>query len=64
MAQVIFRDSLLALFFSCFRRHHATREPATNEKLVKRVVRIAREVGREIATPEETRRILGLHDGK
>jgi len=44
--------------------HHATREPATNEKLVKRVVRIAHEVGRKIATPEEARRILGLHDGK
>jgi 3-keto-5-aminohexanoate cleavage enzyme len=43
--------------------HHATREPTTNEKLVKRVVRIAHEVGREIATPEEARRILGLHDG-
>ena len=42
--------------------HHATREPATNEKLVKRVVRIAHEVGREIATPKEARRILGLHD--
>jgi 3-keto-5-aminohexanoate cleavage enzyme len=42
--------------------HHATREPATNEKLVKRVVRIAHEVGREIATPKEARTILGLHD--
>ena len=44
--------------------HNATRELATNEKLVKRVARISHEVGREIATPEEARRILGLHEGK
>ena len=43
--------------------HHATREPATNEMLVKRIVRIAHEVGREIATPEDARRILGLNPG-
>lgn len=42
--------------------HHATLEPATNEKLVERIVRIAREVGREVATPEEARSILGLPD--
>ena len=33
---------------------------ATNEMLVKRVVRIAKELGRELATPEETRSRLGL----
>jgi 3-keto-5-aminohexanoate cleavage enzyme len=36
------------------------KELATNEKLVKRIVRIARELGREIATPKEARKILGL----
>lgn len=34
--------------------------PATNPKLVEKVVRIARETGREIATPDEARRILSL----
>jgi 3-keto-5-aminohexanoate cleavage enzyme len=43
--------------------HHATREPATNEMLVKRIVRIAHEVGREVATPEDARRILGINPG-
>lgn len=33
---------------------------ATNVSLVERVVRIARELGREIASPEEARQILGL----
>jgi uncharacterized protein (DUF849 family) len=33
---------------------------ATNEKLVKRIARIAKEVGREIANPAEARRILNL----
>jgi 3-keto-5-aminohexanoate cleavage enzyme len=33
---------------------------ATNEALVKRIVRIAGELGREIATPEEARVILGI----
>nr|WP_269446009.1 3-keto-5-aminohexanoate cleavage protein [Methanocella paludicola] len=33
---------------------------ATNEQLVERVARIARELGREIATPAEARAILGL----
>ncbi|MCX7635110.1 MAG: 3-keto-5-aminohexanoate cleavage protein [Syntrophales bacterium] len=32
----------------------------SNAELVEKVVRIARELGREIATPEETRKILGL----
>lgn len=40
--------------------NQAKGELATNENLVKRIVRIAGEVGREIATPEEARRILGL----
>lgn len=34
--------------------------PATSAKLVEKVVRIARETGREIASPEEARRILSL----
>ncbi len=34
--------------------------PATNRMLVERVVRIAKELGREIATPAEARKILGL----
>jgi 3-keto-5-aminohexanoate cleavage enzyme len=33
---------------------------ATNEALVGRIVRIARELGRDIATPDEARKILGL----
>lgn len=35
--------------------------PASNPKLVEKVVRIAREIGREIATPEEARKILSLN---
>jgi uncharacterized protein (DUF849 family) len=35
-------------------------QPATNEGLVKRVVRIADELGRPIAVPEEARRMLGI----
>ncbi len=34
--------------------------PASNPKLVEKVVRIAREVGRDIASPDEARRILSL----
>ncbi len=34
--------------------------PASNVRLVETVVRIAREIGREIASPEEARRILSL----
>lgn len=37
---------------------------ATNTMLVERVVRIAKELGREIATPEEARVILGLNKNK
>ena len=33
---------------------------ATNAQLVARVVRIAREMDRDIATPDEARRLLGL----
>lgn len=33
---------------------------ASNEQLVERVVRIARELGREVASPDEARAILGL----
>ena len=33
---------------------------ATNEMLIERIVRIAREIGREIATPTEARQMLGL----
>lgn len=36
------------------------KELATNENLVKRIVRIAEEIGREIATPKQARAILGL----
>lgn len=37
---------------------------ATNEMLVARIVRLARELGREVATPEEARRILRInHEG-
>ena len=32
----------------------------SNAELVEKVVRIARELGREIATPDEARSILGL----
>lgn len=37
-----------------------TRRPTDNVELVKRVVRIARELGREPATPGEVRKMLGL----
>jgi 3-keto-5-aminohexanoate cleavage enzyme len=35
--------------------------PASNPLLVEKIVRIAREIGREIATPDEARRILALN---
>lgn len=38
----------------------ATKSPATNPRLVERAVRIGRELGREPATPEETRAVIGL----
>ena len=34
---------------------------ATNVQLVERAVRLAKELGREIATPDEARAIMGLH---
>ena len=34
--------------------------PATNPMLVERIVNVARSVGREIASPRETRELLGL----
>ena len=40
--------------------NYPKKDLATNVKLVKRIVRIAKELGREIATPEEAREILGL----
>jgi 3-keto-5-aminohexanoate cleavage enzyme len=33
----------------------------TNAELVEKIVRIAKEVGREIASPEEARKIVGLN---
>jgi len=35
--------------------------PASNQLLVEKVVAIARELGREIATPDEARTLLSLH---
>lgn len=37
------------------------RPTTSNAELVERIVRIAKEVGREIATPEEARKMLGTH---
>jgi 3-keto-5-aminohexanoate cleavage enzyme len=34
--------------------------PGSNAELVEKVVRIAKELGREIATSDEARKILGL----
>jgi 3-keto-5-aminohexanoate cleavage enzyme len=39
---------------------HARKDHATNEQLIRRIVRIAGELGREIASPEDARRILGI----
>jgi 3-keto-5-aminohexanoate cleavage enzyme len=39
---------------------YETGEMATNAQLIERVVKIAKAVGREIATPEEARQMLGL----
>lgn len=38
----------------------STKEHATNIRLVERVARIAKELGREIATPTEARNIIGI----
>ncbi|MCG8569280.1 MAG: 3-keto-5-aminohexanoate cleavage protein [Spirochaetes bacterium] len=40
--------------------HYTKGVAATNKMLVERVVRLAKELGREIATPDEARKILGL----
>ncbi len=40
--------------------NYPQQEPASNVKLVERIVRIAKDVNREIATPKEARAILGL----
>jgi uncharacterized protein (DUF849 family) len=37
-----------------------TRRPATNAGLIDRVVRLARAAGREVATADQARRIIGL----
>jgi 3-keto-5-aminohexanoate cleavage enzyme len=39
-------------------------ELATNERLVERIVRLSKELGREVATPDEARKILGLVPNK
>jgi 3-keto-5-aminohexanoate cleavage enzyme len=33
----------------------------SNAELVESILRIAKELGREIATPDDARKILGLH---
>lgn len=38
----------------------AKTEPATNPGLVERIARLAKELGREIATPKEARQMIGL----
>jgi 3-keto-5-aminohexanoate cleavage enzyme len=40
--------------------HYLKGELAANAQLVARTVRIARELGKEPATPDEARQILGL----
>jgi uncharacterized protein (DUF849 family) len=40
--------------------NYPNKELATNEKLVRRIVRIADELNREIAEPDEARRIMGI----
>lgn len=42
--------------------NYPRKELATNEKLVERIVNISKELGREIATPNEAREILGLKE--
>ncbi len=41
--------------------YYRSGELASNEQLVERVVRLSREIGREIANPDEARRILGVN---
>lgn len=40
--------------------NYPKKELATNEALVRRIVRLARDLGRDIATPDEARDILGI----
>jgi 3-keto-5-aminohexanoate cleavage enzyme len=40
--------------------HYRKGQLATNEQLVERMIRLSRELGRDIAQPDEARRILGL----
>jgi len=40
--------------------YYAPEQPATNVKLVERMARLIRELGREVATPQEARQIMGL----
>ena len=40
--------------------HYPDKKLATNEQLVARIVRLAHELGRDIATPDEARVLLGL----
>lgn len=40
--------------------HYREMETPTNTQLISRVARMSREMGRQIATPEETRQALGL----
>ena len=42
--------------------YHPGEIATSNAQLIKRLVRIAREIGREIATPAEAREMLGLSD--
>ena len=42
--------------------HYPSKEFATNENLVKRIVRLAKDIGRDIATIKDTRRILNLKE--
>jgi 3-keto-5-aminohexanoate cleavage enzyme len=44
--------------------NYERRELATNEQLVKRIVNTANDLGREIASPQEAREILGLEAKK
>ena len=47
----------------CPDSYDSDKTPATNEMLVKRLVRLAGEIGRPVATAAETQKILGLKDG-
>jgi uncharacterized protein (DUF849 family) len=39
---------------------YARRTPATNQALIRRVTELSALAGRELASPDETRRMLGL----